>query len=83
MQQKHEFSVGDRVEWLRTPRNALRGDYVVTGLLPTASDGYPQYRIRSDAEIADRMVSQNQICSRPVSEHANVFASPARRSVSL
>ncbi len=65
MPQNHEFSLGDRVELLRTPRNVQRGAYEVRRLMPRSEDGEPQYRIRSDDEMADRIVGENQICSRP------------------
>lgn len=66
MQHTHEFSRGDRVEWRpgATPVNARRGTYEVVQRLPENSSGELQYRIRSEIEAADRVVSEAQLASR-------------------
>ena len=60
----HLHAVGDAVEWLHAPRNAIRGVYNVTRLLPSNDNGDLQYRIRSEAEVSERVVTELQICSR-------------------
>ena len=64
----HEFSRGDRVEWRSgsAPLNARRGTYEVVQLLPENGSGELQYRIRSESEISDRVVSELQLASRPI-----------------
>lgn len=68
MQHTHEFSRGDRVEWRSgsAPRNARRGSYEIVQQLPENNGGELQYRIRSEAEISDRVVTENQLASRPL-----------------
>lgn len=65
MQQKHEFSPGDTVEWIRAPFNVQRGLYEVVRQMPEGHDGELQYRIKSKSELTERVVSETQICSRP------------------
>jgi hypothetical protein len=38
--------------------------------LPENGSGELQYRVRSDIEISDRIVSENQLASRPVEKAA-------------
>jgi hypothetical protein len=66
MHHTHEFSRGDSVEWRSgaTPANARRGRYEVVQQLPENDKGELQYRIRSAAEISDRIVSETQLTSR-------------------
>jgi hypothetical protein len=66
MQHNHEFSRGDRVEWRSgaAPVNARRGTYEVVQQLPENGSGELQYRIRSEVETSDRVVSERQLCSR-------------------
>jgi hypothetical protein len=66
MQHFHEFSRGDRVEWRSgaAPINARRGAYEVVQQLPENGSGELQYRIRSEVETSDRVVSEIQLCSR-------------------
>ena len=67
MQQKHEFSLGDRVELVRAPVNVERGPYKITGLMPEGRDGEPQYRIKGEGNGPERVVTQAEIASRPKS----------------
>lgn len=66
MPHTHEFSRGDRVEWRSgaTPPNARRGRYEVVRQMPENASGELQYRIRSEIETADRIVSEAQLTSR-------------------
>lgn len=64
MAHKHEFSPGDRVEWQSAPSNARRGNYKIVQQLPENGSGELQYRIRSDAEATDRIVSEIQLGRR-------------------
>lgn len=59
------------MEWVRSPINAVRGSYDVVQLVPAGRDGKLQYRIRSLKELADRMVAEDDICSRPFHQVLN------------
>jgi hypothetical protein len=71
MQHKHEFAPGDRVEWHAAPANARRDGYKILQLLPENAQGELQYRIRSDGEQTDRIVTETQLASRPRSTTFN------------
>jgi hypothetical protein len=66
MQNIHEFSRGDSVEWRSgaAPIHARRGRYEVVQQLPENASGELQYRIRSAVETSDRVVSEIQLASR-------------------
>jgi hypothetical protein len=57
--------LGDSVEWIKSPPNVQRGLYEIVGYLPEIEDGQFRYRIRSDAENADRVAVESQLSSRP------------------
>ena len=67
MHHQHEFFPGDRVEWRSgaTPANARRTAYEIVRQLPENASGELQYRIRSEAETSDRVVTEGQLASRP------------------
>lgn len=56
----HRYSVGERVNLIRSPANAGRGTYRVVALMPER-DGEPQYRIRSEGPGPERVVVQTDL----------------------
>jgi hypothetical protein len=61
MEHIHEFSIDDAVDWTGAPRHVARGNYRVARLLPQDMQGHFQYRIRSDAELTERVVCEDEI----------------------
>lgn len=64
MQDKHEFSVGERVELVRGGFNVPRGPFKITGLMPEGRDGHPQYRVKAESGGNERVVTQEEIAPR-------------------
>lgn len=78
----HSFAVGQMVRMSGgfTGLNARIGDlYQVTGQLPPNGSG-PQYRIRNDAEIYERVASENNL---EPAEHPSTEPLIAERASSL
>jgi hypothetical protein len=57
----HKFKVGQTVDLIRsTFRSAAEGTYHIVSLRP-AEDGNIQYRIKSDSEAHERVVSESDL----------------------
>ena len=66
----HRYVVGDRVGFVSAGSvdgNVRRGLYTVVRLLPAADQG-PQYRVKSDLDVHERVVDEAQL--RPAARSA-------------
>jgi len=63
MQQHHRFSVGEFVAFTekRFPGLVWAGEWEVVGLVEAASDGQPQYRIRSPDGLSNELISETEL----------------------
>lgn len=63
MQNNHEFSIGDQVEWSHgsAPLNARRGTFKIVRQMPENASGDLQYRIKSGSEVSERVVREHEI----------------------
>jgi hypothetical protein len=56
----HKFKVGSRVSLSSANRLARGGEFKVVRLLPAEGNDY-QYRIKSQTEVAERVVKEYQL----------------------
>ena len=73
MQKIHEFPLGSSVRMTSLRHYVKPGPYTITRLMPEGRDGEPQYRIKSDDETVERVVTETQIAAVKA-PYAGVFA---------
>ena len=63
---KHMFKVGQIVQPRATAQNLPRDLFRILRLLPSTAGGMPLYCVKSEAEMIERVVEQNDIEAAPL-----------------